>query len=146
MPELAAVRAGRDVRDDVELLARRVERPLEREVVAGRDHELVRRAPGAQHRRQAGEEAVHRLGLRRLLEATVQLVVERPRAVHRGDVLRDARQVRRPVDRVAERRRELRGEVGASVEAEHRDDAPGEERLDDLRVGVAIGAMAVRAA
>ena len=44
VPELAAVGAGGDVRDDVDLLAGGLERALDREVVARRDHELVRRA------------------------------------------------------------------------------------------------------
>ena len=89
---------------------------------------------------------MHRLRLRRLLETAVQLVVERSRPVHRGDVLRDAREVRRTVGRVAECRRELRGKLDAAVQPEHRDDAAGEERLDDLGVGVAPARAAVRAA
>ncbi len=102
----------------------------------------MRYAVCAEHRREAREEPVHRLRLGGLFEASMELVVERARAVHRGDVLRDACEVGRPVLWVAERRGERRGEVGAPVETEHGDDAPREERLDDL--GVAIRGVAVR--
>ena len=87
---------------------------------------------------------MHRLRLRALLEASVELVVERARAVHGGDVLRDACEVGRPALRVAERRGERRSEVGAAVETEHRDDSPREKRLHDLAVairGVAVGPL-----
>ena len=89
---------------------------------------------------------MHRLGLGRLLEAPVQLVVEGARAVHRRHVLRDAGEIQRPVGRVAERGRELPGELGATVEPEDRDDASGDERLDDLCVRVAFSVPVRRAA
>ena len=61
---------------------------------------------GAPRSRSSGgrpsEKAVHGLGLDGRLEAPVQLVVERPRAVHRRDVLRDAGEVERPLARVPE--------------------------------------------
>ena len=79
---------------------------------------------------------MHRLRLRALFEASVELVVERARAVHGGDVLRDACEVGRPALRVAERRGERRSEVGAAVETEHRDDSPREKRLHDLAVAI----------
>ena len=79
MAEAATVAARRDVRDDVELLARVEERLLEGEVVARGDDQLVRRAALAQKRRQRGEEAVDRRRLRGRLEQRVQLVPERPR-------------------------------------------------------------------
>ena len=88
---------------------------------------------------------MHGLRLGGLLEAPVQLVVERARAVHRRDVLRDAGEVERPVGRVAERGCEVLGEIGAAVEPEHRDDAAGDERLDDLGVRIVVAAVAVRA-
>jgi hypothetical protein len=86
---------------------------------------------------------MHRLRLGRLLEARVKLVVEGARAVHRGHVLRHAGQVGRAVVGIAERAGKLRREVRAAVQPEHGDDAPGEERLDDLCVGIAL--VAVRA-
>ena len=52
VPELAPVRPAGDVGDDVELLPRLLERALEREVVARRDDQLMRRATLAQERRQ----------------------------------------------------------------------------------------------
>ena len=54
---------------------------------------------------------MHRLRLDRRLEPAVQLVVERPGAVHRRDVLRDAREVDRAGRRGPERGRELRRQV-----------------------------------
>ena len=45
-----------------------LERPLEAEVVSRRDDQLVRHAAGAEQRRQAGQKAVHALGLGRRLE------------------------------------------------------------------------------
>ena len=77
VPEAAAVRPCRDVGDDVELLARLLERALEREVVVRAHDQLVRRAPLAQERGELREEAVERRGLDGRLEARVQLVVER---------------------------------------------------------------------
>ena len=71
----------------------------------------------------------------------MQLVVERARAVHRRDVLRDAREVERAVARVPEGRRKVGGEVDAAVEPEHRHDAPRGDRLDDLGIGVARAAV-----
>ena len=107
VPELSTVRAGSDVRDHVHLLPRLLEGALDGEVVAARDDELVGRTVLPQERRQAGEEAVHRLRLDRRLEPAVQLVVERPGAVHGRDVLRDPRQVERELARVPERGRQL---------------------------------------
>ena len=99
------------------------------------------RSSGAQRR----EEPMHGLWLERLLEAPVQLVVQRARAVHRRDVLRDAGEVERAVAGVAERGGEVRGEVGAAVEPEHRDDTARDERLDDLGVGVVRRRRSARA-
>jgi hypothetical protein len=69
MAELSAQRPGRDVRDDVDLLAGVLERALEREVVVRRDDQGLRGAGLAQHRRESRDEAVKLLWLRRLLEA-----------------------------------------------------------------------------
>src|SRR4029079_19385776 len=91
--EAAAVQARRDVRDDVELLARLEQRLLERQVEARGHDQLVRRAVRAQLRRQRGEEAVYRRGRRARLDQRVQLVPQRARALHDGDVLRDAGQL-----------------------------------------------------
>ena len=126
----------RDVRHDVDLLPRLLERALEREVVPRRDDQLVRRAALAEQRRQRREEPMHRLWLEGLLEAPVQLVVQRARAVHGRDVLRDTGEVERTVAGVAERGGEVCGEVGAAVQPEHRDDTARDERLDDLGVRV----------
>ena len=87
---------------------------------------------------------MHGLWLEGLLEAPVQLVVQRARAVHRRDVLRDTGEVERTVAGVAERGGEVRGEVGAAVEPEHRDDTARDERLDDLGVRVVRAAVPSR--
>ena len=60
MTELAAVLPGREIGDDVELLACLEESALERQVVARRDDQLVRHVTLAKQRRQGREEAVHR--------------------------------------------------------------------------------------
>ena len=73
------------------------------------------------------------------LEARVQLVVERARALHRRDVLRDAREVDGPIVRNVERARQVRGEVARAVEAEHGHDPAGEQRLHDLALLVRRG-------
>ena len=72
------MRADGDVADDVELLSRLLERPLEREVVVRAHDQLVRRAALAQVGRQAREDAMQRRRLDRGLEERVQLVVQRP--------------------------------------------------------------------
>ena len=87
---------------------------------------------------------MHRLRLHRRLEPAVQLVVERPGAVHGRDVLRDPREVDRKLARVPERRGQLRRQVSRAVEPEHRHDAAGDDRLDDLRLGVALDAVSAR--
>ena len=110
VPEPTAMRPGRDVRDDVELLALLLEGPLEGEVVVRRHDELVRRAALAQERGEPGEEAVQRAWLDRRLEARVQLVVERPRPLHRRHVLGHASEIDRPVVGDRERLREMLGE------------------------------------
>ncbi len=51
VPEAAALRARRNVRHDVELLARILERALEGEVVVRADDELVQRAAITEQRR-----------------------------------------------------------------------------------------------
>ena len=121
MPELPAVRPCSDVRDDVDLLVSLVERPLDRQVVATRDDQLVRRAALPEQRGEAREEPVDRLRLDRGLEVPVELVVERAGAVHRRDVLRHAREVERTLARVLERRRKLGRKVARAVETEHRE-------------------------
>ena len=132
MPEAAAMRAGGDVGDDVDLLAGVLEGALEREVVVRRDDELVRRAALAQESREPREEAMERAGLDGRLEARVQLVVQRARALHRRHVLRDPREVDRAVVRNRECPREMLREVPGPVEPDDRDDAASEERLHDL--------------
>ena len=111
VPEPTAMRAGRDVRDDVELLARLLEGPLQGEVVVRRHDELVGRAALTQKRGEPGEEAVQRAWLDGGLEARVELVVERTRPLHRCHVLGHASEVDRPVVRDRERLREMLGEV-----------------------------------
>jgi len=80
--EPAAVTPGRDVRDDVELLAGVEERLLEQEVVARRDEQLVRRATVAQDGRHRREEAVDGGRRGRDAQHRVQLVVQRPGPLH----------------------------------------------------------------
>ena len=66
------------------------------------------------------------------VEELVELVVERPRALHHGDVLRDRRQRRPPaVLRVAEALREPKREL-RDVGAEDRDDPPLEDGSGDV--------------
>ena len=126
------MRPGRHVRDDVELLARLLECTLEREVVVRRDDELVRRPSLAQERGQPGEEPMQRAGLHRGLEARVELVVQRPRALHRRHVLRDAGEVDGPVVGNRKRRGEVLGEVAGAVEADDGHDPTGEKGPHDL--------------
>ena len=57
--------------------------------------------------------------LDRRLEPCVQLVVERAGALHRRDVLRDAREVDRPVVGHVERAREVLREIACAVEPDH---------------------------
>ena len=136
MPEAAAMRAGRDVRDDVDLLAGLREGALERQVVVGRDDELVRRAPRTQDCRHACEETMERTRLDGRFEAGVQLVVQRTRALHRRYVLRDPRKVDRAVARDGEGFREMLREGAGPVETDDRDDPTREKRLHDLTVVV----------
>jgi hypothetical protein len=79
---------------------------------------------------------VHGLRLDRLLEPLVQLVVERAFALHRRDVLRDAREIERPVVGNVERAHEVRGELLGAVEAEHGDDPPREQRFEHVALPV----------
>ena len=131
MAELAAVRPGRHVGDDVELLAGLQKGGLERHVVARRDDQLVRQPAFPQERRQRGEKAVDLGRARRLrLEEGVELVVQRSRAAHDGDVLGDPRQARAVLG-VVETLRETRGEI-RDVGAKHRDKPSFEERAHHL--------------
>src|SRR5918996_3870978 len=132
MPEAPPMLPRRDVRDDVELLARVLERTLEREVVVRADDELVRNAALAKNRRQLCEEPMEWARLRRGLEERVQLVVQRSRALHRRDVLGDAREVGETLARHLERAREMRCQVADAVEAQNGDYTPGEECAHDL--------------
>ena len=81
---------------------------------------------------------MHGLRLGGFLVPSVELVVEGPGAVHRRDVLRDAREVDRQAGRVPKHAREFLGEIRAAVEPEDRHDATGDERLHDLSVCVAL--------
>jgi hypothetical protein len=123
---------GRDIRDDVELLARLLESALKGEVVVRRHDQLVRCAALSEERRQAREEPMQRAGLDRRLEPGVELVVERSGALHRRDVLRDAGEIDRPVVWNRERLGEVLREVARAVEADHGHDPAGEHGLDDL--------------
>ena len=89
--ELAAMRPTREVGDDVELLSCLEERLLQSQVVARRHDELVGGSGRSQQRRQAREEAMDRRRDDLEPEQLVQLVVERPRSLHRRHVLRDPR-------------------------------------------------------
>ena len=107
------MRAGRDVRDDVELLSRLRERALEREVVVGRHDELVRRSALAQQRWQPREQAC-RARARRPPRTGVELVVQRARTASSRRTAR-ARQVDRPVVGHSRSRREVRGQVAGAA-------------------------------
>src|SRR5581483_12140422 len=93
--EAAAHLAAREVADRVVRLVPFLERPLERELVAGRDEERLAGVPVAEAGRQAGEEAVDRGRLAVALDETVQRVVERAGAVEHGDGLGDPRELGR---------------------------------------------------
>ena len=95
MPEVALQRAGlRLVRDDVERLAGVLERALDQVVVVrGQDEQLLVGAALAQKRRQTREQPVERA--RRIVgvEDVAELLVQRPPAEDRVEVLRDPQQV-----------------------------------------------------
>src|SRR5512146_1316050 len=102
MAKPAAVSADRDVRDDVDLLARSAKRTLESRAVRRRHDQLLRHAARAKHRRQRGEELVNGCRLLLTRHELAQLVVERPVATKRGGVLGHARQLRWMAARVVE--------------------------------------------
>ena len=77
---------------------------------------------------------MQRAGLDGRLEVAVQLVVQRPGAAHRRDVLRDAREVDEPVVRYSEGTREARGEIARAVETDDRHDATRHQGVDDLSI------------
>src|SRR5581483_6748133 len=133
--EAAAVPARGEVADGVELLAGLRERPLERELVAGRDEERLARLPLAQACRQRREEAVERRGLAVRLEQRVERVVERAGAVQRRDRLRHARQLGGLEPGPA---RELARER-LGVRADDDRDATRQKRVGDLLEMVAGG-------
>ena len=139
VPEAASVRTGRNVGNDVELLASILERALQREIVVRAHDQLVRCTSLAEEGRKLCEETVERGWLHRCLETGVQLVVERARPLHGRDVLRNAREIDRPVIRDGEGLREMGRKVAHTVEAEHRNDPAGEERAEDLRVVIHRG-------
>src|SRR4051812_12689161 len=98
MHELASVRPAGEVRDELERLAGRRERALERIVVVGRDDQLLAAAepfvtPAADRGGQRGKQLVQ--GSWRVVarEDVVQLVVEGASAGDGLDVLRDAQEV-----------------------------------------------------
>ena len=132
MPEAPAVRARRDVGDDVELLISLFECTLEREVVVRRDDELVRRASLAEQRGQPSKEAMEGARLDGGFEPRVQLVVERPRPLHRRDVLGDAREIDRAIVRYLEGPGEMLSEITRPVETDHGHDPTREKGFDDL--------------
>lgn len=70
------------------------------------------------------------------LEASMELVVEGPRSLHRRDVLGDSRKVDRSPVRHLEGMRKVLGEIPRSGDADHGDDATRGDRLHDLRVHV----------
>ena len=139
MPEASALGSRSDVRDDVELLAGFLERALEREVVVRADDELMRSTVISKQRRHPREEAVERSRFDGGFETRVELVVQRPASLHRGDVLRDAGEVDRSVFRHVERSREVGRQIACSVDAEDGYDATGKQRLDDLTLLVRSG-------
>ena len=130
MAEGAAHLPRGEVADRLVRLLDLLEGPLERELVAGRDEQRLRRLALAQQPRQPGEKAVDGRGLAVSLDERVQRVVERARAVENGDRLRDAGELgRRPLD--PEAPRELRRER-LRVGADHHGHLAGEERRGHL--------------
>ena len=90
--ELAAVAAGGDVDDDVELLARRRER---RSTPVSNDVDTISCCGSARRRSSGGRPASQRVQERRLevaRERQVELVVQRADPVARRDRLRDVRE------------------------------------------------------
>src|SRR5439155_21489510 len=127
--EATAIPPRGEVRDDLEALSGLLEGALESTVVAGRHEELVRETPLAQHGRQRGEEAMNRRRRQIGAEKLVELVVERPGALHDGDVLRDPREGHRAA---ANRILEVLGEAYRQlrhVGSENGDDPSLEHRL-----------------
>ena len=82
---------------------------------------------------------MQRARLERRFEARVQLVVERPGALHRRDVLRDSSEIERPVVGHVERARQMSRQVAGAVEAEDGNDPTGQQGLDDLGLLVRCG-------
>ena len=120
---------GGDVGDDVDLLARLLERALEREVVVRRHDELVRRAALAQERRQLGEETMERAWLDRRLEAA--RAARRRAGPSPASSRRTARRARgRPAGRPGLRTRSRDAPRGRRHRrGRARDDPAGEERV-----------------
>ena len=85
--------ALRLVPDDVEPLAGRGERPLDKVVVVRRHQQQLRSSLFAEERRQTREEPVQRARGVVAIEHGVEIAVELPLAEDRVDVLRDAQEV-----------------------------------------------------
>jgi hypothetical protein len=90
VPEAAAVPPGRDVADDIGVLVRLVEGPLEGRVVPGRDDQERGCGVSTKQSGQRCDEAVRQRRLIVNIEDVVQLVPQRAVAVGDGHVLRDA--------------------------------------------------------
>ena len=128
--EAAAIAPGGEVADACRTAPGLLERLLERELVAGRDEERLRRLRVRAAAPAAGEEAVDGRRLAVCLDERVQRVVQRAGAVEGRDRLRDARELRD--GRIeAEAARELRRErlgVGADDDGH----LAGKEQRGDL--------------
>src|SRR5262245_11221235 len=83
---------------------------------------------------------MQRTRLHRLLEQLVELVVERPKALHHRDVLRDAGEVQRAVFGDIEGTRKMRGQLTRAVVTDDRDHTTRYQCLHDLafRVTTAV--------
>src|SRR5205814_2167420 len=133
--ELAAVRPGGDVRDDVEILPDRDECALERVVEVRGEKQRILRARGTEENWKRGHELVHVSRRTLAAEELVQLVVQRAHALLERHQLRDATQAAVALEPVAGG--ELLG--GAVVDrlvpnaaSEDDDDATREECAHDL--------------
>ena len=150
--EFASIAPERNVRDDVQGLARLRKSALDRLVEGRGDDELMRKPACAQDRREPCQRPRHRARRIRPAEESVQLVVERANPTQDADVLGDACQALRPIGRAIERasemlrrsrRRGRRGDVTALLirrvrcASQHDHEATCEQCAENVREVVA---------
>ena len=97
----------REVRDDVALLTRVLERLLEQLVEVRRDDQLRGDSGGPQHARQLRQRPMHQARGAVAVEKRVEGVVQRADPSRHGDVLGDVGEIARVLGRTVERPRQL---------------------------------------